>query len=94
MDSTVVIIAAYKKQRIVAGVIAHRAGEVVGLSNLFVPERDPEPLRAGCVAAVIEAFPGLPIVGYETGQELAAARTLGFELLGPLRVWLKVSGPE
>jgi hypothetical protein len=93
-DRSVVLIAAYKDQRIVAGAIANRTGDVIGLSNLFVPERDPEPFRAGCVAAVIEAFPALPIVGYETGQELAAARTLGFEELGPLRVWLKMSGPE
>jgi hypothetical protein len=93
-DRSVVVIAAYREQRIIAGAIANRTGDVVGLSNLFVPGRDPEPYRAGCVAAVMEAFPGLPIVGYETGQELAAARTLGFEELGPLRVWLKVREPE
>jgi hypothetical protein len=94
MDRSVVVIAAYREEHIVAGAIANRTGDVVGLTNLFVPERDPEPLRAGCVARVIEAFPGLPIVGYETGEELAAARALGFEELRPLRVWLRAHGPE
>lgn len=93
MDSNVVVIAAYRNQRIVAGAIANRTGDVVGLSNLFVPERHPEPFRAGCVAAVIDAFPCLPIVGYETGQELDASRALGFEILGPLRVWVRTIGP-
>jgi hypothetical protein len=93
MDSNVVVLAAYRKHRIVAGVIANRTGDVVGLSNVFVPERHPGPFRAGCVAAVIEAFPGLPIVGYERGRELAASQALGFELLGPVRIWARASGP-
>jgi hypothetical protein len=90
MDSSSVVLAACRKHRIVAGAIANRTGDVVGLSNLFVPERHPEPFRAGCVAAVIDAFPGLPIVGYERGRELAAALSLGFELLGPLRIWVRL----
>jgi hypothetical protein len=93
MDSNVVVLAAYRKHRIVAGAIANRTGDVAGLSNLFVPQRHPEPFRAGCVAAVIDAFPGLPIVGYDRGRELAAAQALGFELLGPVRIWARVSGP-
>jgi len=32
-------------------------------------------------------FPGLPLVGYERGSELDAMVALGFERLGPLRVW-------
>lgn len=93
-DRNVAVVAGYEQQRIVAGAIANRTGAVVGLSNLFVPEHDPEPFRAGCVAAVIGAFPGLPLVGYESGQELAVARSLGFEALGPLRVWLRVNRAE
>lgn len=60
-----------------------------GISNIFVPPGDGERLRAGCVAAAQDAFPGLPLVGYESGQDLAAMRALGFEATGPLRVWLR-----
>jgi hypothetical protein len=89
MDANVAFFAADRDGRIVAGAIANRTGNVVGLSNLFVPPRDADALRAGCVAAVVDTFPGLPIVGYESGSDLAGARALGFESLGPLRVWVR-----
>ena len=33
-------------------------------------------------------FPGLPLVGYELGDELKAAQKAGFEIGDPLRVWV------
>ena len=33
-------------------------------------------------------FPGLPLVGYESGDELKAARKAGYEVGDPLRVWV------
>jgi hypothetical protein len=47
------------------------------------------PLWTGVVRAVAKLRPGLPIVGYERGQDLAAARQAGFRVLGPLRVWAR-----
>ena len=88
-DEDIAVIAAYQDRRIVAGVIANRTGNVVGVSNLFVPEQDSERFRAGCIAAVIDAFPGLPLVGYESGHDLQAAQALGFDILGPLRIWAR-----
>jgi hypothetical protein len=38
-------------------------------------------------AMAYEVFPGLPLVGYDRGNELAAAHQAGFETIGPLRVW-------
>jgi hypothetical protein len=77
---------------VVGTVIANRSddgqGPVVGMSNLVLTGKDPEASRLGAVAAVRTAFPDLPIVGYEWGDDLAAMRTLGFESLGPLRIWL------
>jgi hypothetical protein len=35
-------------------------------------------------------FPGLPLVGYESGDELKAARRAGFEVGDPLRIWVRV----
>src|SRR5262245_12577905 len=73
----------------VAGAIANRTGDVVGLSNMFVPACDEEFFRAACVARVIDAFPGLPIVAYEPRRQLAQGPTLNFDALGPLRVWVR-----
>ncbi len=77
--------------RIVALAIANRSddgsGPVVGISNIVLTGDDPMTQRRGAVAAVQAAFPGLPMVGYEQGDDLAAMETLGFRSLGPLRVW-------
>lgn len=88
-DRDVAFVAAYAGREIVAGAIANRSDGVVGLSNVFAP---PDGLLAcwtGCVAAVQARFPGLPVVGYERGPELAVAQAVGFEALQQLRVWLR-----
>jgi hypothetical protein len=89
-EKNVAFIAAYRDQQLVAGAIANRTGEVVGLSNVFLPAQDEASFRAGCVAAVMATFPPLPLVGYEAGDKLAAFQSLGFEPVGPLRVWLRL----
>ncbi len=78
--------AAYRDQQVVAGAIANRSGDVVGVSNVFA-HTDAERSWAGCLTTIIDAFPGLPLVGYERGDELVIAQGLGFEAVGPLRVW-------
>ena len=70
-----------------AGVIANRSDGVVGISNFFA-RADRARAWEQCVATVSHAFPDTPIVGYETGTDLEQARRQGFEMLGPLRVWL------
>jgi len=91
-EHDVAILAGCRGEHIIAGGIANRTADVVGLSNVFVPHSDGERLLAGCLAAAIDVFPSLPIVGYEGGRPLAAMRALGFDILGPLRVWVK-QGP-
>ena len=71
--------------QIVAGCVASRSAAVVGLSNLFGPDS----LGAACVAAVQDCAPGLPVVGYDAGAALAHMKSLGFQELGALRVWLR-----
>ena len=70
------------------GVIANRTGAVVGLSNLVV-HGDPDKAWAAAARAIASHHPGLPIVGYDSGDDLAAARRAGFTTTGPLRVWMK-----
>ena len=36
-----------------------------------------------------QTFPRLPLVGYESGDELNAARDAGFEVGDKLRIWVK-----
>lgn len=72
----------------VSGVIANRTGEFAGLSNLYTRGDLGEAWR-GATSAVARTFPGLPITGYEHGEDLDAALRNGYTALGPLKVWLK-----
>lgn len=77
--------------RIVAGAVAHRgSGGVVGLSNVFAhDDAGTGAAWAGALTEVAARRPGLPVVGYESGDDLDAAVEAGFTPIGPLRVWLQ-----
>ncbi|RKN40563.1 hypothetical protein [Micromonospora endolithica] len=80
-DPRVTVLAGYDASGVTAGAILHAGGPVVGVSNVFV--------RTGPADAVWRALPATdPLVGYESGDDLAAARRAGFHPTGPLRVWL------
>ena len=68
--------------------VAARDRGAVGLTNVFTRTANPERARRAAVSAASELFPGVPIVGYESGDELATAHRHGFVSLGPLRVWI------
>jgi hypothetical protein len=91
-DHDIRFLAGIRAGRIVAGVIANRSddgtGPVVGVSNIVLPGGDLETHGPGVLAAVRHAFPGLPLVGYERGDDLTAMLALGLRSLGSLRVWL------
>lgn len=91
-EEGVVFLAAGDPAHPLAGGIASRAAGVVGLSNTFLAEGAPPLLYAELLAHLRTMFPGLPVVGYEHGEALDAWRSLGFECVGPLRVWLKQRG--
>jgi hypothetical protein len=82
-------IAFERDARFIAGVALHRAADLVGLTNLFVPSDDPERYRRACVHAAASLFPGLPLVTYEVDADVPACERLGFEAIGPLRVWVR-----
>jgi hypothetical protein len=85
----VAFIAGYQDQAIVAGAIANRTDDIVGVSNVFVPSNESIEFWSGCIASVQERFPGLPLVGYEREQDLTAAQAVGFERVQNLRVWTR-----
>jgi hypothetical protein len=74
---------------VVAGGTLYRADGVVGISNV-VADVDEAP-AVWCDLAILAAstFPDMPLVGYESGDELKAAHKAGFELGDPLRIWVK-----
>ncbi|TXS55048.1 hypothetical protein [Streptomyces sp. t39] len=72
----------------VAGAVVTADGTAAGISNLFTADGDLDTAWAGCLAAVSRMWPGVPVVGYEHGEDLAAAVRQGLSPAGPLRVWL------
>lgn len=75
--------------RVVAGAVASCSNQVVGISNVFALNSGPDAAWPAILNAVNRLFPGLPVVGYEHGDDLASAIRHGFEPVGPLRVWLR-----
>lgn len=87
-ESNVVFLAHYDSGLISAGATTSRSGGVVGLGNVFATGMDLDTAYAGASAAAAKLSPGLPVVGYEHGEPLAAAQAAGFESVGPLRIWI------
>lgn len=87
-DPATTILGERKGGEFVAGAIVNRSEVVAGLSNVFHHERSDE-AWAGCVTAATTLHPDLPIVGYGTPVEVAAAARHGFVAIGGLRVWMK-----
>lgn len=74
--------------QVIAGAAASRSGQAVGISNVFALDSGPDAAWPVVLGAVHWLFPTLPVVGYEHGEDLAAAVRHGFEPVGPLRIWL------
>jgi hypothetical protein len=86
-DPEIAFLGVFEDGRAVAGAALNRSGEVVGVSNIYLPAEAGERWRAALLAAAEGVFPGLPLVAYEQGTDLAAMRAIGFAALGGLRVW-------
>ena len=90
-DPRCTVLACRQQGALVAGAIANATGQVTGISNVFSTALPAGPLWASALPAVTALRPGLPIVGYERGANLAAARQAGGQVLGPLRVWARAA---
>jgi len=75
--------------RVVAGGMLYRAEGVVGLTNVVADAADARAVWRSLALLAAQTFPRLPVVGYESGDELAAARDAGFEVGDRLRVWVR-----
>jgi len=74
--------------KVVAGFMLYRAEEVVGVSNVVAEAADAPAVWRSLARLAAQTFPRLPLVGYESGDELEAAVTSGFEAGDTLRVWV------
>lgn len=88
-DESIAVIAFERDAQVVAGVIAHLAAGVVGVTNLFVPDDEADRYRQACLKAASAAFPGVPLVCYEVDAVAVLLERLGFDQAGPLRVWVR-----
>jgi len=75
--------------RVVAGGMLYRAAGVVGLSNVVAEAADAVTVWRSLILLASRTFPRLPLVGYESGSELAAALDAGFEIGDPVRIWVR-----
>jgi hypothetical protein len=90
-DPHCMILACRRAGSLLGGAIAYTADGVTGISNVFTSGIANETLWVSAARAVGTLRPGLPIVGYESGEDLATARRAGFTVLGPLRIWARRS---
>jgi hypothetical protein len=93
-DPGCAILSCHRDGALAAGAIAYTTAGITGISNIFTTELPGETLPPGtfwrsAVRAVATLRPGLPVVGYERGEDLAAAREAGGRVIGPLRVWTR-----
>ena len=94
-DCAVTIVGGARDGVIAAGAVLNHGHGVVGLSNVFSDLGDLGDLGGDAEVWttvtdwIATTFPNQPIVGYESGRDLGAARRAGFATVGPLRVWLK-----
>ena len=88
-DSAIVFVAGRRGDRIVAGGVFNLAAGAVGISNVFAPMDDLRACWTRLIVQAMQRFPGLPQCGYVRPEQLALSRRLGFEPVGPLRVWLR-----
>ena len=90
-DERIAFVAGRRGVAIVAGAIVNRMAGVAGISNVFSPPSEAAAVWTDCLREAMRFSPGVPLVGYEAGADLALAVALGFEPLGPLRVWVSAN---
>ncbi len=88
----VTFLAACQGSDLVGGAAINLSEGAVGVSNVFaLPGVPVDALQRACLRWVRDRHEDLPIVGYGAlgaGGDLEALERIGFERLGPLRVWV------
>ncbi|WP_308466935.1 hypothetical protein [Rathayibacter soli] len=86
----IVLLRADAAGALAAGAVLSHTGAIVGVSNVVATQGfATESVWPGIVDQVSRLFPGLGLVGYESGADLIAPLGAGFSELGDLRVWVR-----
>jgi hypothetical protein len=88
-NATIAVIARSDGDRIVAGAVANRSAEAIGLSNVFARDGDRGSAWSEAARAARARWGAMPVLGYDSGAGLEDAHRAGFESIGELAVWLK-----
>lgn len=84
----VYFVAGYDGKQIVSGGFVNRTGDCLGISNFFSLTKDLGHWSE-MISFIFGSIERLDIVGYERKEIVDKLRTLGFEPVGNLTVWLK-----
>lgn len=84
----VFFVAGYDEKQIVSGCFVNRTDEVLGISNFFSPESD-SGYWSETISFIFDSIKRADIVGYEQKDMVDKLRSLEFETVGNLTVWLK-----
>ena len=85
----VVVLAAIEHETVLAGTVRYLGAGVASLANLFATGLDLAVAFSGARGAAARLHPGIPLVGYVTGDYLDAAMEAGLERVGGMAVWIK-----
>lgn len=77
----------HEKNGELSGFITNLSANAVGISNVF--SNSQKNVWSDIVKIVSTYCPGIPMVGYESGDSLTSALLSEWTSLGPLRVWIK-----
>ncbi len=88
-DSNFAMFSGSRNGAVVAGGTLYHSDGVVGISNVSADVDEAPAVWRDLSILAASTFPGVPLVGYESGDELKAARKAGFELGDPLRIWVR-----
>jgi hypothetical protein len=88
-DPEIAIMGAFNKDEARAGAIFNRHSGACGISNVFSANDFGDAFLKNVVARAAAFAKGDPLVTYMPHDVLPEWQALGFEPIGPLRVWLK-----
>ena len=72
----VTVLAAHVDDRVVGGFVLNRSATVVGISNFFAEDPVISNSWQGCLALTGALFPGMTLVGCESGDALDPSRVV------------------
>ncbi|HRH42523.1 MAG TPA: hypothetical protein PKY82_12925 [Pyrinomonadaceae bacterium] len=81
-------VAGLKDEQIVSGCLINKSDDVLSISNFFAPDKNID-YWSEMISFIFSSIEQTDIVGYQRNDLVDKLKTLGFEAVGNLIVWLK-----